>query len=58
MPPKMLERETLSAPVAGLLDHFEDMLRAGRADQNDPDSARAQLLQEWRGNVVDASGQP
>ena len=32
------------------------MLRAGRADRNDHDPVRGQLLQERRGDVIDAAG--
>src|SRR5262249_15604974 len=39
-----------------LLDHLEDMLRAGRTYRNDHGSRRLQLLQKRRGDVIDAAG--
>src|SRR5580658_5335782 len=38
------------------LDDLEHALRARRPDRNDHDSAGLQLLQQRRGNVVDAAG--
>src|SRR5579872_3680113 len=41
---------------AGRLDHFENVLRAGRPDWDDHDAARLQLLQQGRRDVIDAAG--
>ncbi len=41
---------------SGLLDHLEDVLRAGRPHGDDHDPVRPQLLQERRRDVVDAAG--
>src|SRR3984957_11083272 len=44
-------------PIGGLvLDDFQNPLSAWRPDRNDHDSARLQLLQERRRNVIDAAG--
>src|SRR5579864_9788823 len=49
-------RNRWGAVHVNLLDHLEDVLGARRTDRNDHDSAWLQLLEQGRGDVVDATG--